>query len=134
MPKIKGLDVYIKVNTGTEGTPVWTKVGGQRGATITASLTDIDVTDKDNQGWQEKLAGLRSFDIEFDAFLIEDDAGYVEVKKGFWERKELHCQVITPAKTYTGKFLLAEMPIEAPHDDAVTVAFTLKSVGIIQEA
>jgi len=133
MPKVRGLDVYLKVNTGTVGSPVWTKVGGQRGATITPGLSDIDVTDKDNEGWMDNLAGLRSFDVEFDAFLIEDDAGFLEVKKGFWERKDLHCQIITPAKTYTGLFRLTEMPMEAPHDDAASVSFTLKNIGPIVE-
>ncbi len=134
MAKVRGLDVYLKVNTGTSGAPVWTKVGGQRGATITPGLSDIDVTDKDNDGWASNLAGLRSFDVEFDAFLVEDDAGFLEIKKGFWERKELHCQVVTPSHTYTGLFRLTEMPIEAPHDDAATVSFTLKNVGPIVEA
>ncbi len=102
MAKVRGLDVYLKVNTGTVGAPVWTKVGGQRGATITASLGDIDVTDKDNEGWSDSLPGLRSFEVEFDGFLIEDDAGFLELKKGFWDRKDLQCQVITPDHTYTG--------------------------------
>lgn len=134
MAKIKGIDVYVKVNTGTEAVPVWTKVGGQKGATITASLSDIDVTDKDNDGWADNLAGLRTFEIEFDGFLIEDDAGWLEMKKGFWEKKDLHCQVVTPASTYTGLFRLTEMPIEAPVDDAVSVSFSMKNIGVIVEA
>jgi len=134
MSKIKGIDVYVKVNTGTESVPVWTKVGGQKGATITPSISDIDVTDKDNDGWADNLAGIRSFEVEFDGFLIEDDAGYAEMKKGFWDRKDLHCQIITPAHTYTGKFRLTEMPVEAPVDDAVTVSFSLKNVGAIVES
>jgi predicted secreted protein len=134
MGKVKGIDIYVKVNTGTEESPVWTKVGGQKGASITFNLADVDVTDKDSNGWEENLPGNRSVEVEFDAFLIESDAGFVEMKKGFWERKDLHLQLITPTKTYTGKFRLTEMPIEAPEDEAAGISFSLKATGAVVEA
>jgi TP901-1 family phage major tail protein len=135
MAKVKGVDIYVKVNTGTYETPVWTKVGGQKDASITFGLGDIDITDKDSAGWEENLPGNRNVEIEFDAFLIEDDAGFVEMKKGFWEAtpKDLDLQLVTPAKTYRGYFRLTEMPFEAPLDDAATVSFSLKLTGALQE-
>ena len=134
MAKVRGLDVYVEVNTGTYGSPVWTKVGGQKDATLTLSLEPMDVTDKDSAGWKEGLAGNRSVGVEFDAFLIEDDAGFLEMKKGYWERKSLHLQLVTPTKTLTGHFYMTEMGKEAPLDEAVSVAFTLESNGAIVEA
>lgn len=131
MPKVKGTDIYIKVNTGTEGSPVWTKVGGQKDASMTPNLGTVDVTDKDSQGWEEFLAGNRSIDIEFDSFLIETDAGYLEMVKGFWETKTLMLQVITPAKTFQGKFMLTKGPYKGPEGGAATVSFSLKSSGEI---
>jgi TP901-1 family phage major tail protein len=135
MAKIKGLNIYVEVNTGTYGSPVWTKVGGQKDASMTPSLDDIDVTDKDSAGWKENLAGNREITIEFDAFLIEDNAGFVEMKKGFWDAspKDLDLRLKTPTKTYRGYFRLSEMPIEAPSEEAATVSFSLKSTGEVQE-
>jgi len=134
MAKVKGVDVYVEVNTGTEAMPVWTKVGGQKEATTTFSLAEIDVTDKDSAGFEENLAGNRVVEIEFDAFLIEDNAGFAEMQKGFWERKDLHLRLKTPTKTYTGKFRLTEMPLEGPGDDAASVSFSLKSIGTVTAA
>ena len=134
MAKLRGVDIYVKVNTGTHEVPVWTKVGGQNGGTLTMSLSDFDVTDKDSAGFEENMAGIRSVEIEFDAFLIEDNVGYIEMQKGFWERKDLELQVITPAMTYSGYFRLTEMPIEGPSDDAATVSFSLKSTGVVARA
>jgi predicted secreted protein len=129
--KVAGTDVYIKVNTGTEGAPVWTKVGGQKDATMTKNLGAMDVTDKDSQGWEESLPGNKSIDLEFDGFLIEDDAGFLEMEKGFWEQKELMLQLITPAKTYQGKFRLTKAPVKGPEGGAATASFSVKSNGLI---
>ena len=134
MAKVKGESIYVKVNTGTEGSPVWTKVGGQKDASMTQGLGEIDVTDKDSLGWEENLPGNRTLEVEFDAFLIEDDAGFVEMKKGFWDRKDLHLQLITPTKTYAGKFRLSELSLEGPADDAGTVSFSLKATGAVLES
>jgi len=133
MAKVKGEDIYVNINTGTYGSPVWTKVGGQKDASITFGLGDIDVTDKDSGGWEESLFGNRKVEIEFDAFLIEDDAGFTEMKKGFWDAipKDLDLQLKTPAATYRGSFRLTEMPIEAPLGDAATVSFSLKLTGTL---
>ena len=136
MAKIKGEAVYVEVNTGTYGAPVWTKVGNQLDGSMTPAVGDIDVTDKDSAGWEENLAGNRSVELEFEAFLVEDDAGYLEMKKGFWDTppKDLDLRLKTPTKTYRGYFRLNEQPVEAPVGDAVKVTFSLKLTGALTEA
>jgi len=136
MGKVRGIDIYVEVNTGTFGSPVWTKVGGQKDASITMGLDEIDVTDKDSAGWPENLPGNRNVEIEFDAFLIEDNPGFDEMKKGFWDvpPKDLDLRLKTPAHTYRGYFRLTEMPIEAPLDDAASVSFSLKLTGVLTPA
>lgn len=136
MAKVRGLDVCVEVNTGTFGSPTWTKVGGQKDASITFGLGEIEITDKDSAGWEESLPGNRSVEIEFDVFLIEDNAGYLEMKKGFWDAtpKDLDLRLKTPAKTYRGYFRLGEMAGEAPLDDAASISFSLKLTGALTEA
>jgi len=36
------VDFYSKFNTGTAETPVWTVIGGQRGATLSLTSEQID--------------------------------------------------------------------------------------------
>ena len=136
MGKIKGETVYIEVNTGTYGSPVWTKVGGQKDASWEWGLDSMDITDKDSAGWKENLPGNRVMTIEFDCFLIEDNAGFVEMKKGFWDTtpKDLDLRLKTPAKTYRGYFRLSSGSGEAPLEDAVTIAFSIESTGAVTEA
>ena len=73
---MKGLDVLIKVNVGTAEEPEYVAVGAQRGASLSRSAETLDKTSKDSDGWQESLAGLKSWTISTDGLLILDDEGY----------------------------------------------------------
>jgi predicted secreted protein len=136
MAKIAGTLTYVEVNTGTYGSPVWTKVGGQKDASWSWGLEEIDTTDKDSAGWKERLPANREVSIDFDCFLIEDNAGLVEMKKGFWDAtpKQLDLRLKTPSYVYRGYFQLGEGSGEAPLDDAVTIAFSMKSTAVVTEA
>lgn len=129
MPKVKGNDVYLKVNTGTEGAPVWTKVGGQKDATFDRGAGTIDVTDKDSQGWEENLSGLRNWGISFDAFIIEDDAGFLEIEDSFDNQLQKQFQIITPGHNYMGKATVESLSMSGPLGDAGVVSFTLKGTS-----
>jgi len=129
MAKIKGNDVYLKVNTGTEASPVWTKVGGQKDATFDRGAGTIDITDKDSQGWEENLPGLRNWSISFDAFIIEDDAGFLEIEDSFDNQAQKQFQIITPGHTYQGKATVESLSMSGPLGDAGVVSFNLKGTG-----
>ena len=131
MAKVKGVDVYLKINTGTVGAPVWTQVGGQKDATFDRAAAGIDVTDKDSQGWEESLVGKKNWAFSFNAFLIEDDAGFLEIEKA-WEDGEIkQFQLITPAHTYQGYALIEGLSTSGPEADASSVSFTLKGTAAL---
>lgn len=134
MAKIKGTDVYLKVNTGTEGSPVWTKVGGQKDATFDRGTSTIDVTDKDSSGWEENLPGTRNWSISFDAFLIEDDAGFLEIEGAHDDNLQKQFQIITPTHTYMGKATVEGLSFAGPDGDASVVSFTLHGTSSLQKS
>ena len=55
--------VYIKDATGKV-------LGGQRGATLNRSAETMDATTKDGAGWQENVAGLKSWGIDCDGVFV----------------------------------------------------------------
>ena len=131
MAKVKGIDVYLKVNTGTEASPVWTKVGGQTGADFPRGLATMDVTDKDSGGDEEHLPGNRNWALSFDAFLIEDDAGFLEIENAYnaTPPTQLQFQMITPGFAYMGKATVEALSIVAAQDAASVASFTLKGTA-----
>ena len=52
-----GVDFLLKVNTGTAETPVWTVIGGQRGATLSLTAEQIDASNKQSGAWKTSVPG-----------------------------------------------------------------------------
>ena len=134
MAKVKGKNVYVLVYI----TDTYVKVGGQKDASMSISQAPMDTTDKDSAGWQEKELGNREISVDFDAFLIEDNAGWLELKKGLinlaGDQQKCNCQVKTPAYTYTGNWIMTGLSMAGPEADMATVSFSLVSDGQITEA
>jgi predicted secreted protein len=134
MAKTRGNEVYLKVNTGTHASPVWTKIGGQKDAAPDFDRDKIEVTDKDSGGWREYLSSNRGFALSCDCFYIEDDAGILEIFDGWVAAPDsvmLELQVITKLKTYTGAFIFGKAGIKASEKDAAAFSFSLEASGPI---
>lgn len=131
MAKIKGLNIYLKINTGTVGSPSWSKIGGQKDATFDRGAATIDTTDKDSGGDEEHLTSTRNWSISFDAFLIEDNAAFLEVEAAYDAGELKQYQVITPGHTYMGLASVESLSITAALGDAGIASFSLKGSGAL---
>lgn len=133
MAKVKGKDIYVSVYK----TDDYYKVGGQKDASMSISQDPMETTDKDNAGWKTKELGLREMTIDFDAFLIEDNAYWLELKKGLinlaGDHQKCKCRVNTPGYVYYGDFVMTGLSVAAPNEDMSTVSFSLVSDGVITE-
>ena len=133
MAKVKGKNIYVSVYI----TDQYVKVGGQKDASMSIGQDPMETTDKDSAGWKEKELGNREITVDFDAFLIEDNAGWLELKKGLInlaaDHQKCNCQVDTPAYKYTGNFVMTGLSMAAPEADMSTVSFSLVSDGQITE-
>ena len=134
MAKVKGKNIYVMVYK----TDAYYKVGGQKDASMSISQDPMETTDKDSLGWKEKELGNRELTIDFDAFLIEDNTYWLELKKGLinlaGDQQKCNCRVLTPGYTYTGNFVMTGLSMAAPAEDMATVSFSLVSDGVITEA
>ncbi len=134
MAKVQGKNVYVSVWI----TDTYVKVGGQKDAGFSLSQDPKDTTDKDSAGWKEKELGSREITVDFDVFLIEDNAGWLELKKGLinlaGDHQKCNCRLNTPGYTYTGNFVMSGLNMSAPEADMGTVSFSLISDGQITEA
>lgn len=131
MPAVSGVSFLVKVNTGTEGAPVWTTVAGQRNATLNLESDAIDTTSKDSSGWHEEIVGINNWSIEFDGLIIEDDAGYLELEDAYMSKALVQVQLSTPAAhTYTGKARIT-LSLEGPYDGEATVSGTLTGTAAL---
>lgn len=131
MAKTTGVDFVIYVNTGTEEVPVWSKVGGQRGATLSRSKEGVDSTDKDST-CRERLCGIRDWSIDFDGLIIETDTGYLGLEAAYESDAALLVQARTPAgHIHQGSAILTDFSIEGPYDAEATYSGTLEAAGTL---
>lgn len=135
MAKTQGKDILVYINTGTPEMPTWTLVGGQKNASMSFSQGSIETTDKDSAGWKERELGNREVKVDFDAFLIEDDSGWAELKKGLVgaSHQKCHLKLETASYEYIGNFVMEDLTIDGPNEDMGTVSFSLVSDGEVTE-
>lgn len=130
MPKIPGVDVLVKVDIN--GTP--TIIGGQSGATLNRSKETIDATSKDSNGWVENLAGIKSWSVECEGFIVDDDVALHYLEDAFMNDQIVTVEIAMPSgKKYQGQALVTEIPFEFPQDDASTFSITLEGTGPLTE-
>ncbi|MRX54701.1 phage major tail protein, TP901-1 family [Bacillus idriensis] len=126
----KGVNFLLFVNTGTDAVPTWTKVAGQKGGTLTREYDTIDVTSKDNMGWNDEEYGNASWSIEADGLLVEDDAGFLALEAAFEGAEYVKVRFQTQAgNNYEGSAIISDFSVEAPYDDSATYSLTLNGKG-----
>ncbi|MEH7116909.1 phage major tail protein, TP901-1 family [Neobacillus vireti] len=127
MAKVAGVDVLLYADVaGTK-----TVVGGQSGATLNRKTDVIEVTSKES-GWAENLAGVKSWSIECEGYVVVSDQAYDALETAWENGTEVECEIRVPSgKTYSGKAIISEFPLEAPQDDALTFSLTLQGSGAL---
>lgn len=130
----RGVDFLIMINTGTEESPTYTKIGGQRGGTLNMETDTIDLTSKDNYGWSFEDYGIASWNIEGDGIFVENDATHEALIDAFLAKQAIIVRWKFPSgKAYEGSTIITEFPIEAPYDDVATYSVTLQGQGAFEE-
>lgn len=126
MSKIAGVDVLVSVDV--LGVPK--VIGGQSGATLNRDTNIIEVTSKDANGWAESVGGVKSWGIECEGFLVEDDASLEAIEKIWLENGTVDVSIALPSgKKYSGTAIIESFPVEMPQDDAVSMSISFTGTG-----
>ena len=125
--KIKGLEVLLHVGGKV--------VAGQRGASLSMSADDIDITDKTTEGYKAFLAGLKEWSISCDGLVCVGDQGYDALVEAFLAADEVQVQLKNDAGTfgYEGTVSIASMDFDAQYDDALTYSCELKGASALKK-
>lgn len=129
-----GKDFLLYVNTGTVAVPVWTLIGGQRGASLGRTADEIDVSHKGSGGWGAKKAGLRSWSIDLDGLVLLSDDGIAALDYAFQNGLEVNIKLEYPDKSFrTGWGSLTDFSQEAPYDGEASLKGTIAGNGAISD-
>jgi len=131
VPAQKGNLVLLKADI-TGGSPqVFTTVAGLRTTTWTVNGEDVDVTTKDDGGWQRRLsgAGVRSITVAA-AGVFQDSVAEEMVRQWAFNQTVNRYQItFENGDTLECQFQIASYERTGEHDGAETYALTLRSHG-----
>lgn len=132
MAKVAGVDVLLKVKTGTS---TFTALGGQKSASLKRSANTIDTTDKNSNGWAESMAGVKSWSIDCDAFVVLGDLSLEALFTAFEARAAIDVTIRVGGTadingyTYSGSAVITDFPEDYPQDDAVSISLSLQGAS-----
>jgi TP901-1 family phage major tail protein len=120
---IRGLEVLIYIGG--------TAVGGQRGASLSMSADELDITDKNTTGYKKYLVGLKEWSISCDGLVCNGEEGYDALFDAFIKGNIVQVQFKQKDGTfgYQGPMVIASMDFDAQYDDALTYSCELKGAG-----
>jgi len=131
----KNVKILLEVNTGTDVSPVWKPVGGQRNATLSEEVEEVDVTSVDSEGAQEFEAGLYSATIDADGLYVPTAEGYTALKNAFRNKEKIKARIQEDGQpTEQALCLVTSRELEGPYDGESTYSVSLRVSGKITTA
>lgn len=130
-----GKNVLLYMATdGTEASPTWTLIGGQRSGDLNQEADEIDASHKTSGGWKVTLQGLKSWSIDLESVYIMSDTGVTALQSAFRSGESQFFKYEYADGSYqTGYGTVTNFSVKAPHDDVVTVSGTINGNGPISE-
>lgn len=128
MSKVAGADVLLKVSDESGTLQV---VGGQTNATLNREANTIDTSDKTTGGFATSIAGLISWSVDAEGFVVLGGEALTMIEDAFTSRSEISLEIRVGAddnadgRTYTGKGYIVDFPLEMAMDDAVTFSISV---------
>jgi predicted secreted protein len=122
--KIQAVTVGVYINTGTDASPTWTKVGGQKSATLSFKINAEDATTKDSvDNWEENNYGSKSWAMRCDCLKVDSDLGQQAavalMMSGLGKKVKLRWKDSVSA-LWEGRALLTGIEEGAPEKGSVT--------------
>ena len=131
MPAQKGKLVLLKADLAGGSPQAYTTVAGLRTTTWTVNGEDVDVTTKDDNGWQQRLAGAGVRSIAVSANGIFQDSAAEEVVRGWAFDQSINWFQLTfeNGDRLESQFQISNYERTGDHDGAETYSLTLASHG-----
>ena len=127
----KGKLVLLKADTAGGSPQVYTTIAGLRTNTWTVNGEDVDVTTKDDNGWQQRLsgAGVRSINVAATG-IFQDSAIEEKVRQWAFDQTINWFQItFENGDRLECRFQISNYERGGDHDGAETYSLTLNSHG-----
>jgi len=130
---VRGVAVLIEVQD--QATGEFSKVAAQRGGTLNRSADTLDASSKEDYGWANNEAGIKSWSLDCDGLFVENNNGFDALNVAWVNGDCVRVRVRFPSGlVFVGNAIITDFPIEFPYDDAVTYSLTFEGKGALVQA
>lgn len=131
MPAQKGKLVLLKADIAGGSPQSYTTIAGLRTTTWTINGEDVDVTTKDDDGWQQRLSGAGVRSVNISASGIFQDSVVEETVRGWAFAQTINWFLLQfeNGDTLESQFQISNYERTGDHDGAETYSLTLNSHG-----
>lgn len=130
---VRGVAVLIEVQDQSTGE--FNKVAAQRGGTLNRSADTLDASSKEDYGWANNEAGIKSWSLDCDGLFVENNGGFDALNVAWVNGDCVRVRVRFPSGlVFVGNAIITDFPIEFPYDDAVTYSLTFEGKGALVQA
>ena len=104
----KGIDIILYVN----GVPV----GGQMGVILNQMMSPIDITNKINSEWTERMNGLKAWNVQCNGMYIANSNSLSLLEEAFMSNSSVEVEIIAGDIHFMGRGLITNFPLTAVFD------------------
>lgn len=127
-----GLDGLLYINTGTTASPTWTLIAGQKNASFSFKKATVDITCKDNSGWEDFIGTTRGWTVSADGLVEEADDGFLYLEDAFFDDATREFKFITPVgREFEGEGEIETLDEKFPYDNVIEYSLTVKGKGAL---
>ena len=117
----RSVDVVLMVND--------IPVAGQQNASLTRSMTPIDITNKIFGSWKESLSGTKTWKVSCSGMYVKNAESYKALEDAFMNNKELAVKLIMDNYSYVGQALITDFPLNAVFNNQFKYTLQLLGTG-----
>ena len=117
----RGVDVVLMVHD--------IPVAGQQNASLTRSMTPIDITNKIFGSWKESLSGTKTWKVSCSGMYVKNAESYKALEDAFMNNKELSVKLIMDNHSYVGQALITDFPLNAVFNNQFKYTLQLLGTG-----
>lgn len=132
---LKGRSMLLKVDMTGLSPTVFTTVAGMRATQLKINGNQVDITNKDSNGWQELLsdAGVRKIDVTASGEYDATAAGSQQfIEKAALANTFIDAEIVFGNGVgYIGNWAISDYTLDGPYDNAQTFSGTFTSNGPI---
>lgn len=120
----QGIDAVLSINGIV--------VGGQQNIQLKRTQSAIDITNKIDGRWKESIGGLKGWGCVCNGIYIINSNSFQLLEDCYMQNQEIEVEIITQSKSYHGKALIVDFPVQVAFNNTFKYRVELLGTGELQ--